>query len=409
MKVLLINKFYYIKGGSERVFFNTKELLEKNGHQVICFSMKDSRNLPSSYEKYFVPYVDFQNKKKWLRKVLRFIYFKKSAKSLAQLIAQEKPDIAHLHNISHQITPAILKPLKKLNIPVVQTLHDYQIICPNYRLFNKDKVCEKCFQHKYYKCTINKCVQEQCLPSLLSSLELYHQWVGKYYKEKVDLFISPSKFLKDKVLDWGLERPIEVLPNFLKVANFEPDYNNDNYILFVGRLSQEKGLLSLLSAMKELPNINLKVVGDGPEKIKVQRYISINKLNNVDYLGAQYGEDLVSLIKKSKFVVVPSTWYENYPILVIEAMALGKPVLASRLGGLVEMVKENETGWFFEAGNSQDLQMKIKQNYNSENLKLLGKNARAQVEKMNCANKHYVELIKIYNRLVNKSNSLNLG
>ena len=411
MKILLINKFYWQKGGSERVFLHTKKLLEQNGHQVVCFSMEDEKNnLPSSYSKYFVPYTNFQSKNSWFGKALRFIYYPLAAKNLEKLIQLENPDIAHLHNISHQLTPSILKPLKKHQIPVVQTLHDYQLICPNYRLFTKGKVCEKCKKHKYYQCSLNKCVQNSFWSSSLAGLELFLQWIFRFYKEKVDLFISPSQFLKDKVREWGIKQPINVINNFINIENFEPNYQNQDYVVCVSRLSKEKGVMTLLKAIRKLPDIKLKLIGDGQLRKEVEKYIVKKQIKNVEYLGPKYDKELFDLIKNSKFFIIPSEWYENYPMLVIEAMALGKPVLASRLGGLQEMIEENKTGWFYEPFSIKDLRSKIKQHYNeSDTIEHMGSLARETVEHKNCTKRHYQLLMQAYNQVLSKENVVKLG
>jgi len=409
MKILLVNKFHYLKGGSERVYLATKKLLEDYGHEVVCFSMKHEKNLPCAQEKFFVKKVDFSSKKKFFSKFFRFFYYCRAAKNLQCLIEQEKPDLAHLHNISHQLTPSILKPLKKNNIPVVQTLHDYQAICPNYRLYTQGHVCEKCKKHKYHNCLINKCLQDSYLASALAALELTLQWLFKFYRQKVDLFISPSVFLKQKLKEWGVKRPINVLPNFLELDRFQPNYDSQDCIVCVSRLSQEKGVFTLLQAMKELPDKKLKLIGSGPLQKKVRLFIEENKIDNVDYLGAKYGEELFNIMAKAKFIVVPSEWYENYPMVVLEAMALGKPVLASGIGGLNDMVEENKNGWFFKSADKVDLMKKISQNYHNPELSKMGKMARQTVELKNSSTIHYQELIKIYGKVLPEKIKLTLG
>ncbi|NQT49952.1 glycosyltransferase family 4 protein [Candidatus Kuenenbacteria bacterium] len=410
MKILLVNKFHYQKGGSERVYFDTKEILEKNGHEVICFSMKDERNRACAQDYFFVPNVDFQSRKNWFLKAMRFIYFSKAAENLEKLIVQEKPDVAHLHNISHQLTPAILKPLKEHKVPVVQTLHDYQLICPNYRLFTKGKVCERCRKHKYYNCVFNKCVQNSFAASLLSALELKFQWLFRFYKQKVDLFISPSEFLKERVQDWGIKKQIKVVNNFIDVDKFKPNYELGDYVVCVSRLSREKGIFTLLKAIRKLPEIKLKLIGTGPQKEKVEDYIKKKQIKNVEYLGAKYDPEHFEIIKNSRFFIMPSEWHENYPLLVLEAMALGKPVLAAKLGGLTEMITENHNGWFFQPGKIKDLREKIKQHYSEiENIEKMGKNARATVEQNNCSKEHYEKLMRCYRSVVKDDSGAELG
>lgn len=402
MKILLVNKFHFLKGGSEQVYFATKRLLEEKGHEVVCFSMRHEKNEPCLQDDFFVPNVDFSTRQNCFGKAKRFIYFSEAAENLDKLLEKENPDIAHLHNISHQLTPAILKPLKKRGIPIVQTLHDYQLICPNYLLFTNGSVCERCKKHRYFQSVIHRCVQNSVYASSLAALELTAQWLFKFYREKVDLFISPSKFLANKMKEWGMAQPIRAVNNFIDAASFQPNFQPGDYLICVSRLSEEKGILTLLKAMKALPDIKLKLVGDGLLKQAVENYIRKNKLINIEYTGAIYGEPMKGLIRRAKIFVITSEWYENYPISVLEAMALGKPVLAANIGGLPEIVKDNETGWLFPAGDAAALSQKIKECYNSPDIELLGRQARAQVEQQNCSERHYDELLECYDSVCGK-------
>lgn len=410
MKILLVNKFHYLKGGSEKVYFDTKELLEKNGHTVVCFSMEHEKNEACADDQYFVSSVDYSTHDNWFSKAKRFIYNKEATEKLEILLEQEKPDIAHLHNISHQLTPSILKPLKKRGIPIVQTLHDYQVICPNYRLYTEGEVCERCKKHKYYNCVIHKCVQNSAAASTLAALELKLQWLFRFYKEKVDLFISPSAFLKNKLAEWGVTRPVEVVPNFVDTEKMQPAYMPGNYLICVSRLSEEKGVLTLLEAMQKLPDVQLKLVGDGPQKDNVEKFVKQRKLVNVQYLGEKRGLELQYLIRGARFLVLPSEWYENYPMVAIEAMALGKPILAANIGGLPEIVVENVAGWLFHSGSAKDLREKIQTHFGDiETIERLGRQARARVEQINCSKAHYEKLIACYNKVLPEDKIVGLG
>ncbi|MFH0988287.1 MAG: glycosyltransferase family 4 protein [Parcubacteria group bacterium] len=397
MKILLINKFHYLRGGSERVYFQTKEVLEKNGHQVVCFSMKDGRNVASGQEKYFADNVDLTDTKNVIALSGRLLYNKEVATRLEKLIIDEKPDIAHLHNFAHQLTPAILKPLKKHKIPIVQTLHDLQIICPNYSLLSHGEICERCRKHKYYQCVLHVCVRGSFRLSMLAALELYGQWVFKYYREKIDLFISPSDFLKNKLIDWGVDQPIETVNNFVDLKKLTPNYAAGEYLVYVGRLSPEKGLRTLLKAMIDLPSIPLKIIGDGPMRDELIEFIAENDLKHVEMCGLKSGDELFALIKNSRILILPSECYENYPMVAIEALALGKPILTTRLGGIPEIVTDNLTGWFFEAGNVDDLREKIQIHFNDiEKLETAGRAGRAGVERRNSEDKYYRKLMECY-------------
>ena len=397
MKILLINKFHYLRGGAEQVYFNTKKVLEKNGHQVVCFSMKDERNEPCQQDGFFVKNVDFENNKQWFWKALRYLYYPEAGRKLEQLIREEEPDVAHLHNISHHLSTSIIKVLNKHKIPIVQTLHDYQWIAPNYNMFSRGAIDESCRKHKYYNCIFHKCVRNSFWASVLAVLELYYYWIMKPYK-KIQLFISPSQFLKDKYIDYGFPPIVKVIPNFLDCNNFKPEYNPGKYFIYVGRLSFEKGIMTLLKAVKRNQEINLKIVGSGPQELEIKRYLELNRITNVELIGSKYGYELYDLMKYSKAVVVPSEWYENYPMVVIEAMALGKPVIASDLGGLSEMVDMEINGWLVNAGNVDALKH-VLQKVNSlapEQIISIGQAARQKVEHNNSSDKYYESLMRAY-------------
>ncbi len=404
MKILMINKFFYRKGGSESYMFDLIDLLKKQGHQVIEFSMQDKKNQESEYSNYFVKNIDFSKKEgifKDIKKALRAIYSFEAKKKLEKLIKKEKPDIAHLHNFNFHLTPSILSVLKKHNIPTVWTLHDYKLICPNYRLFTQGKICERCKVYKYYNCLRYNCFNNFGR-SLTATLEMFlHKLILRSY-DKVDIFIAPSKFLEAKLKDWNI-RPekIRQLYNFIDLAKFEPNFEPGQGLIYFGRLSLEKGILTLLKAFKGLSGFNLQIVGQGPQKEAIEQYIKENNLNNVSLSGYKKGQELYDLIKKSRLVIAPSQWYENNPISVLEAFALAKPAIGSGLGGIPELVKHGKTGFLFEAGQAEDLKEEIKANYAAtELIQQMGQKARNFVEE-NCSPAiHYENLIKIYKKLI---------
>jgi glycosyltransferase involved in cell wall biosynthesis len=300
MKILQVNKFFYLKGGSEKYFFELRDFLKKNNHQVIDFSMKDEKNLPSPFSKYFIEPINLggpvslKRPDLLFKKILKLTWNKEARKKLEILIQKEKPNIAHIHNIHHEISLSILPVLKKHKIPVVQTLHDYQIICPNYRLYSQEKICEKCKQHKYYKCFLNKCVRDSYLASLFVTLENYFYWFFGIYN-KIDIFIAPSKFLKNKFIEFGIpKKKIIYLPNFAEIFSKSENLSQNNYLLYFGRLSKEKGIDVLIKAMPLInKNIKLKIVGNGPKKENLKKMAEKLKINNqIQFLGYKNQDEL---------------------------------------------------------------------------------------------------------------------
>lgn len=359
MKILQINKFFYLKGGSERHFFAVSDLLRQNGHEVVEFSMNDRRNRPSAYAEFFIGEINYS--KSFLSNTFKFLYNFDANRKLAKLIKKERPDVAHLHNIYHQLSPSIIHTLKKYKIPMVLTLHDYKVICPNYQLFNKGEICEKCKGGAYYNCFSGSCIKSSHEKSLLGAIEAYlHRDVLKSY-DKIDKFIAPSNFIKNKFIEFGVDgERIEVIENFTEMMSDSSGQATDDYLLFFGRLSKEKGVNVLLGAMHEIDDVKLKIAGDGPEKESFQMAIKNFKLGTrVEFVGEKSGDELTDLVRGAKAIVVPSVWYENMPMNILEAVAMGKVVIASRVGGIPEIIEDKQNGFLFRMGDADDLAVKI--------------------------------------------------
>lgn len=408
MKILFANKFFYLKGGSENIFFDEAHLLEKNGYQLVFFSMVSPENQPSPYSPYFVSYVDLsqgQGLVNQLKIAGRILYSFEAKKKINSLVNQEFPDIAHLHNIYHQISPSIIDELKKRKIPIVMTLHDYKLTCPIYVLFQNQHLCDECNNGKYYRVLVNRCVKNSRIKSAVNMLEMYlhHQILHIY--EKVDVFISPSRFLIHKTKEMGVKTRMEFIPNFIVPEEYIPNYTwEEDSLVYFGRLSEEKGLITLLNAVKDL-KIQLKIIGDGPQKEELIKKSQLEHINNVVFLGYKRGNELQNEIKKSVMVVVPSEWYENNPRSIIESFALGKPVIGSDIGGIPELVKVGETGYLFSPGNSLELRNKIELALSERNkIPDLGKQARRFVETELNPEKHYAKLREVYNSVIKPRN-----
>jgi glycosyltransferase involved in cell wall biosynthesis len=402
MRILLINKFLYPKGGDAISTISTGELLRSNGHEVVFWGMDHPLNQSDyPYKQYFVPYVDLNNVfgiRNRFKTMINMFYSVEAKKRLDKLILIYRPDIVHLNNFAHQISPSILHVTYKYNIPVVMTMHDYKIVCPTYSMLLKGKTCEKCKEGRYYQCFINRCTKTSYTKSLLNTVEMYlHQNILRLY-DLIDIFISPSMFMKSKCAEMGLLDRIVSLPHFINISEYCPKYERtEQSIVYFGRLSHEKGLLTLIRAMKNIPNITLKIIGEGPVKNYLQSEVFSMNLNNVNFLGYKSGQELKKEISNSIFVVFPSECYEVFGLAVIESFALGKPVIGSRIGGIPELVKDNETGLTFEPSNLEDLSAKIKELLNSpEKVVEMGKNARVYVERELNSEKHYSGLMEIY-------------
>ena len=406
-KVLLVNNFYYNRGGDCTYLFGLKNILEKNNHNVVIFSMQHPENIESTWSKYFVNYINYDEEVKQIsfssgmKVATRTIYFLRAKKMIAKLIREENPDIAHLQNIHHHITPSILYTLKNKNIPVVWTLHDYQLICPNISFLAHGKICERCKNKKYYWPVIVKCKKNSFAASVMSAIEIVIHNVMKIDR-LVEMYIAPSKFLESKFIEFGFKREkVKHISHFASVDVKNNIDKSEEYYLFIGRISEEKGVKTLIEAAVKLNLSKLKIVGDGPLLQDMINYARVIDNNNiVEFVGHKSREEVDEIIKKCKFLVIPSEWYETSGLVIIEAFSYGKTVVGSRVGGIPELIRDNETGLTFEMGNVQDLSSKIKYMLNNpDEVGRMGKNAREFTQKELDSERYYKELIKIYDDL----------
>lgn len=409
MKILLINKYHYIKGGSETYYFGLKKMLEDNGHSVVVFSMKDEKNYPSEFEEYFVDNIDYEDTR-WKRKIsnaMKLIYSNQAYQRLCRLIDQTKPDIAHVNLIYHQISPSIFHALKKNNIPIVYTAHDYKIICPNYKCFNVKGLCTRCYDGKFHNCLRYKCHKDSFSKSLLVTVEAYVHKILKSYNlaEKI---ICPSRFMYDQLIRGGVKKDkLVVLPNFITEELYlqtpgKMKIDQDISILFYGRLSKEKGIELLIEAKKQLSaEVRLKIIGTGPEEERLKQKVKDESIANIEFLGFMQGEDLYREIRSSICTVIPSIWNEVFGLTIVESYCFGVPVIGSSIGGIKEIIKDDVTGNLFKCGNINDLAKKINGllNKNSKEYQLMSDNCLA--EKNNYDPKLYYQgIIEIYGQLI---------
>lgn len=406
MKILLVNNYFHIVGGAETYFFNLAKLLEREGHEVIFFSMKHPKNFQSDFSKYFVSYFPPLNElsfPKKLRSLFRVFYSFEARKKIHQLIKDHQPDVVHIHNIWYEITHSIIQEIKNNNIPVIMTLHDYRLICPNHHLLVKKNLCFRCRNGRYYNAILKKCLVGSFSRSLIGALiNYFNNLIIRTYKQ-IDLFVSPSNFLLDKLKENKAMSNIKIvhLSYCIDLDEYQPIYkNNENSIVYIGRLSDEKGLEVLLDAVKDI-DITLKIIGTGSLKDYLFKKTQRENISNVKFIGFLSRDEIKKEVSKSLFSVLPSLWYENYPYSIIESFSLGKPVIASKIGGIPELVINNETGLTFERNNHQELKEKIQFLLSNRHLiYAMGKNARLWVEQNLSFPEHYRALEHIYKQLI---------
>ncbi len=385
--------------------FDLIDLLEKHHHEVGVFSMQHPENLPSPYSKYFLSNIEYSNLQKisWrdkLRSMHRVLWSREAQKQLELLLQDFTPDIAHIHNIYHQISPSILSSLKKHRIPIIQTLHDYKLLTANYSMLVRGQVYTATKGGKYYNELRHKTMKDSYAASALAMVEMYTHKLMKVYEKNVDCFISPSQFLKDLVHEWDIPvKRIEVVRNFVDTAAITPTYTNKGYILYAGSLYPEKGVDILLDSLANFKyDFALQIAGTGPELQALQHQAAtLGIAEKITWLGHLPPDQLSAVIANASAVVVPSRWYENCPYSVLEAFAHGKPVIATNIGGLPELVQPNTTGWLFELNNSDALRSALYEIFEKpERVIEYGKAARKWVEVNASPEVHYQKLHEIY-------------
>jgi len=411
MKILNINKFFYMRGGVERYFFALTKLLEENGHDIIHFSMQDEKNFPSQFSEYFVPNVEVGKPGlKLLNKALRPIWYKQAQVNLEALIKKHKPDIAHIHMLYHHLSPSILPILKKHGIPVVMTVHDYKLICPNYLLFTEDDICKRCKGHKYYQAIIHKCFKDSRVVSAYGAMEMTIHKLMQVYEKHVDLFIAPSTFVQETLVEFG-QNPNKIItiphfidPDFLDTAkSIKPLKNKKPYVLYFGRLAEEKGVDKILEMVYIYkPDIEVKIAGTGPLEQALQAYCELNSLNNIEFLGHLEADELIATIKGAKAVIMPSRFYETFGFAALESMALGTPIIASNAGALKNLIP-SDLGILFARDDKKAMAQSLDKVLTWDKTKIQ-KRANEEIDKFYLPEKHYQTLKTVYTHLLESTN-----
>jgi glycosyltransferase involved in cell wall biosynthesis len=399
MKILITNKYFHTKGGADQSMFRIASLFESKGHDVAFFSMHHPQNKATPYDKYFVSNADYYENHSLLRRMqlaVNIIYNKEANQKFEDLLTTFKPDVIQVHNIYHQISPSIYAIAHKYNVPILQFLHDYKIVCPVYLLLSNGRICpDRCKNKRYYWCTLKRCTGNNILKSFINTIEMYAHNVLFNYYGMVDLYISPSHFLTQKVLAMGFRpRNIVTLPHFAETRGIVPTYSWKNKeIIYFGRLSKEKGINTLITAVKNL-DVRLKIIGSGPLLEELSQYVRNGKMDNVVFIPHLDHDAVLAQLRDCMFTVIPSEWYENCPNTVIESFICGKPVIGANIGGIPEMVINNRTGLTFESGNADDLREKISVLLSDPaKIIFLGKNARSFVEDELNSKKYYKKIL----------------
>ncbi len=389
---------YYVQGGSDRYFFELSELLSRRGHKVIPFCGASSQNQETPFALYFPPAVDTQSPQ--VTDIFRFHFSAAARRCIRVAINEQKPDIAHLHIYYGKLTASILEPLRERGIPVLQTLHEYKLLCPVYTCVRDGNICESCQGKHFWKALRHRCNRGSLLRSAISCSESYaYNILGA--TDKVDHFIGVSQFMTDKMLGIGIAADrITTIHNFVDCEKLQPSGEPGDYVLYFGRLEKTKGLYTLLEAMRMNANVRCIIAGHGPEAESLQQYAAHLGLENVEFPGFVSGAALKELIGGSLCTVLPSEWYENCPMSVLESLAYERAVIGARIGGIPELISHEEDGLIVEPADTEGLADALRQlAANPERTRQMGRAGREKVAAEFSPAKHYAKIKALYESL----------
>lgn len=399
MKILNIGQNYRVAGGSDRYFMSLAQLLEGRGHSVVPFAARHPDNRGTEWAEYFPAGVDTRSP--GLRDVLRFVYSLPAKEGIDRLLSVWEPDIAHLHVYYGQLTASIFEPLEQAGIPTVQTLHDCKLGCPVRTFVSRGEICEACGGEQFWQALPRRCNEGSFLRTGLNVLEAYvSRWSGDV--KGVDHFVAPSRFLREKMLEHEILDPgeITVQPNFVDPDLFSPADGPGRHFLYVGRVRRMKGIGTLVRAASTLTDVPLVVVGEGRDREQLEETTRDRGLDHVRFPGFREGSELHALIRGAVAVVVPSEMYENCPMAILEAMALGRPVIGSRIGGVPELVEDGTDGLLFAPGDVEGLRDRLE--WMAEHRReaaRMGERARRKIVGRFGPDPHYEGLMDVYARV----------
>jgi glycosyltransferase involved in cell wall biosynthesis len=388
MKILLVHNSYQQAGGEDVVFEQEKKALLRAGHSVVTYER-------SNHE------IDELSTLQRAMLLTRIVWASDTRQEFARLLAREKPDVVHVHNTFVMISPSIYSACRDHGVPVVQTLQNYRLLCPGALFFREGQVCEECLEHGLWRGIRHGCYHDSRVETAgVAAMLAVHRQL-KTYEEMVDCGIAATEFSRGKFVEAGFRKDkLVVKPNFVDPDPGERTEVSD-YAVFTGRLSQEKGLTTLLEAWELLGNYPLKIIGDGPLRSRLESQAKNRGLANITFCGRLSRAETIAAVKGARFQIMPSLWYEGFPMVIVEAFACGVPVVCSRLGSMQEIVEDQRTGLHFAPGDAQDLADTARWAWNHpRELTEMGRAARGKYESGYTAEKNYSLLIQIYEKTV---------
>lgn len=364
MRVLQANKYFFISGGADLAFFDSINGLRARGHQVSEFARQDARNIPSDYAKYFPPALPpllSQHSRRVQWRLFKELFRSRDVeKNLTALVRAERPQVAHLHNVYHQLSASIFLTLRRLGLPQALTVHDAFPLCPNHNLLKGETLGEQYFKNKLYNCVRYKCVHGELLPSVAGTLEAYYYRLAGIWRH-IDRFICPSEFMKNKMVEYGFPEQKMRVVNYplTRLPTIVPPLGKN--IVFLGRIHYEKGIKIFLRAVRDLRDYSIVIAGNGPEDGWVDDFIKQERLTNVAKINWVTGADWEKVIADARVVVVPSVFFETSGLVALEALAWGRLVVGADRGALPETIIDGETGLLAKPEDPADLARVIRE------------------------------------------------
>lgn len=390
MKILIIHNKHRsgAPSGDDSVFNWERKLLESRGHRVLVYDRHNDE----------IATFNIWQKANLIWKTT---WLPSSYRQIRKIIRAKRPEVVHFHNIFPLISPSAYYACYYEGVPIVQTLHDFRFICPQIYMLRDGQICEECINHTLWRGMKHRCFQKSYTMTGWVSMMIWVHRILRTWKEKIISFIAATDFVRMKFIEAGFPaNKITVKPNFLANPP-KPEYSNNGYAVFIGRLGQEKGVKTLLEAWRRLSKRSLKIIGEGPDRKQLINIAETYKLGNVEFMGLIPHRDCINILQNAKFLVMPSECYETFGLTIIEAFACGKPLIASKLGAMAEIVEHGRTGLLFEPGNANDLAEKVRWMYENEDEVIrMGKNARAEFEAKYTAERNYQLLIEIYGKAI---------
>lgn len=404
LRVLQVNKFLYAKGGCEQHMLTLAAALERRGHALQYFGTDDTRNSTPPNATVVVPATDYDataSLGKRLAQFGRMVHSRTARRKLADFLRRSPVQIAHLHNIYHQLSPSVLRALGAAGVPTLLTAHDYKLVCPSYSLHDGRQTCFACRGHRYWNVLRRRCSRRGVLGDIALTLEATTHRVLRLYERYLCHIVAPSRFLRDRLIEGGFGSDrVTVLQNAIEVGSFDANPTPGDFLLFVGRLSYEKGLGTLLAAARRMPDVPIRIVGDGPLRAEIEA--QARDLNHVTFFGRQPHDSVRRLLRRCRAVLLPSDVPENCPVSLLEGFATAKPAIATRVGGVPELFESAPVGMLVAAGAVDELAHAMRQLWDDADLAWhCGSAARRMVEASHDLTDYVVRIESLYRRLAN--------